>query len=110
MKVVNKYWPRLVHIGLGDIGRLIGHVFESCNLQRAHEIKFYHVARLHIAPQMSSILFFLQRPCSPPGPTGALEIFVVARQGLDTRRSAAACIGSSLWVKSGLDAIFANAF
>ncbi|CAL1163394.1 unnamed protein product [Cladocopium goreaui] len=43
MKVVNKYWPRLVHIGLGDIGRLIGHVFESCNLQRAHEIKFYHV-------------------------------------------------------------------
>ena len=57
MKVVNKYWPRLVHIGLGDIGRLIGHVFESCDLQRAHEIKFYHVARLHIAPQMSSIFF-----------------------------------------------------
>ena len=72
MKVVNKYWPRLVHIGLGDIGRLIGRIFGSCDLQRAHEIKFYHVARLHIAPQTSSIFCCFLFP--PHGMTGKASL------------------------------------
>ncbi|CAK9016328.1 Uncharacterized protein SCF082_LOCUS13130 [Durusdinium trenchii] len=44
MKVVDNYWPRLVHVGLGDISNLLGQVFRSsCDLQRAREIKFYHI-------------------------------------------------------------------
>lgn len=38
------YWPRLVHLGLGDIALLLRRVFPNCDLERAREIKFYHAA------------------------------------------------------------------
>eukprot|EP00434_Breviolum_minutum_P034578 symbB.v1.2.030610.t1/scaffold3404.1/size57568/4 len=43
MNVLDKYWPRVVHVGLGDVGEMLGRVFASCDLERAAEIKFYHV-------------------------------------------------------------------
>eukprot|EP00438_Fugacium_kawagutii_P028184 Skav233623 [mRNA] locus=scaffold109:351292:357836:+ [translate_table: standard] len=52
MSVVDTYWPRLVHVGLGDLGNLLGRVFANCDLRRAHEITFYE-AWTHANPMQS---------------------------------------------------------
>lgn len=130
MNVLDKYWPRVVHVGLGDVGEMLGRVFASCDLERAAEIKFYHVPcrfggfLCSIVQRSFDWIFEMHLKyiyirwscgCAPGHGCNALFFSWLATAfeciwGLDALGPYAPSIGSDLWFTTSFDAVQSKIF